>query len=443
MNLINRGQAAKRYKVNYSVLKALQESGVLRTVKRGRYFYYEREQLEAELVTRGLWQRPGQQQKQDSGSQGEEQLEKFNPDGKTKIKNSCGHVWSYRIRRESAVEWLKGRPCPKCARDGGMGKQDPPPGENENFDSQEEEEAPPPPPPPPEPEPDPEFVEAVMARLPVAALYHASLPDLTLLLQAGVPVWLQGPPGTSKSTLADQAAQALKLGFYPQSCHEMMTRTDLFGYRDASGNEHRTPFWDAYELGGVLLLDEVDNGNPNLLAALNSALSNGHCVFGSGTVVERHPDFRVVATANTAGLGPEAGFIGRLGVDLATRDRFVSVTVPIDNDLEAALAALYSGDEDLVGKAREACAIRARKVAERRSREAKRAPTSEKIVAAVRIVRDRAARGFEDLVVSPRTTIHVAAMVRVGFTLIEAFEAKLTGLKADEVAQLCDGIETN
>jgi MoxR-like ATPase len=237
--------------------------------------------------------------------------------------------------------------------------------------------------------------------------------------------------------MAEQAARALGLSFHPVSCHEMMTRTDLFGYRDANGTDHRTPLWEAYENGGVVLLDEVDNGNPNLLAALNSAMSNGHCVFGSGTVVERHPDFRVVATANTAGLGPEAGYIGRNGVDLATRDRFVTLPVPIDPTLEAVLAAVALGDEQ---SAEDAEAMSFNAVVEALRARARTAVTTEATVATITSVIDRVRRAVESrfagTVVSPRATLHVASMVRRGFTIEEAIGRKLVGLSDEEVSSV-------
>jgi cobaltochelatase CobS len=167
-------------------------------------------------------------------------------------------------------------------------------------------------------------------------LHHKVLPDIIKAVQADVPVWLQGPPGTSKSTIGRQVADTLGLAFHAISCHEAMTRSDMFGYTDAHGTDHRSPLWDAYELGGVLLLDEIDNGNANILAALNSALSNGFCTF-AGKTVNKHENFRVIAAANTAGLGPESGFIGRMGVDLATLDRFATIQVPIDENLETGI----------------------------------------------------------------------------------------------------------
>jgi MoxR-like ATPase len=351
--------------------------------------------------------------------------------GKTRIKNACGHFFDYRIKRTSSVKWLETQPCPSCRYGTPKGDEpQPQPTPQPTPEPQPEPTPQPEPEPEPEPEADAEWVDGVLQLMP-DELFHSVLPDVVLLVQAGLPVWLQGPPGTSKSTIAQQAAEALDMSFHPISCHELMTRSDLFGYGDANGVDHRTPLWEAYEGGGVVLLDEVDNGNPNLLAALNSALSNGHCVFGSGTVVERHPDFRVVATANTAGLGPENGFIGRNGVDLATRDRFVTVEVPIDDMLEDALAEVHIGAAT-IAELHMMFQMAAKANLEQRSK-GRVAVTPKQVVKAVRKLRMTVDSRFRGSVVSPRTTIHASTMVAAGFTLAESLAAKLPGLTRDEV----------
>lgn len=385
------------------------------------------------------------------GQKDEPQKKMENGEEKTLVLNTCGHNYWYHIKKPGALEWLKTQACPRC-RPGRRGnrprpipQQTPPPqqdqdqddGEQERLEQEFEEEFQPEPE-VPEPVPNEEWVKGIMELMPVG-LYHSVLPELIMVLKQGIPVWLQGPPGTSKSTLAMQAAEGLDLSFHPLACHELMTRADLFGYSDANGIDHRTPLWDAYEHGGLVLLDEVDNGNPNLLAALNSALSNGHCVFGSGTVIGKNDDFRVVATANTAGLGPEHGYIGRNGVDLATRDRFVTIQVPIDEVLEDALAALHTGRstiDDLASAFRE----RAEDQLLVRSCQLKD-PEPSYITDAVRKIRALVEARFRGSVVSPRMTMHASSMVAAGFSLREALVAKLPGLKADEVEELLRSAE--
>lgn len=373
-------------------------------------------------------------------------------DGKTVIRNSCGHEFAYKINRPQAVEWLKGRPCPSCmGRKGGRPKgrkQELPKLPEQQQQPQEQAPRPIPdrkdepqqaPADPRLPKPDEAWVAAALENLPDGA-FHRVLPDVVLAVSANVPVWLQGPPGTTKSTVAQQAAETLGLRFYPVSCHEMMTESKLFGFTDANGTDHRTALWDAFEYGGLLLLDEVDNGNPNLLAALNSLLSNGHCTFGSGTHVNRHADFRVVATANTAGLGPEQGYVGRNGVDLATRDRFATIEVLIDNALENALAYLYAGEREAFDAALPGLRAAARTTLERRSSLSQAPPGSEAILKAVRAARSEVEQRFRGTVVSPRATMHCAALTAQGFSLREALGMKLPGIDRAGVESILGGL---
>ena len=89
---------------------------------------------------------------------------------------------------------------------------------------------------------------------------------------------------------------------------------------------------------GVFILDEIDNGNANVLSVLNSALANGSCAFADG-MVAKHKDFILIATANTFGNGANAQYVGRNQLDSATLDRFVTIEWNYDEALEMAIAS--------------------------------------------------------------------------------------------------------
>jgi hypothetical protein len=150
-------------------------------------------------------------------------------------------------------------------------------------------------------------------------------------------IWLRGPAGSGKSTLPRNAAKAMKLPFYEISVCAQTPESKLLGYMDATGNYVSTLFHKAYSEGGVFLLDEIDNGNPNVLAVLNSALANGSCAFPNG-MVDKHKDFVLVAAANTIGTGGNLQYIGRNRIDAATIDRFWMVDVEYDEQLELDIA---------------------------------------------------------------------------------------------------------
>lgn len=150
-------------------------------------------------------------------------------------------------------------------------------------------------------------------------------------------VALVGPAGSGKTTTVAKAAQALELEFYSKSVSAQTGVHEFFGYQDAQGRYVRTLFREAYENGGVFLLDEFDAGNANVLAALNQATANDHCAFADG-MIPKHKDFICVMAGNTFGHGANSEYVGRNKIDAATLDRFAFIDFPYDEDLEHALA---------------------------------------------------------------------------------------------------------
>lgn len=148
-------------------------------------------------------------------------------------------------------------------------------------------------------------------------------------------VWLHGPAGTGKTSAAAKCAEALGLRFFFSGAIE--TAYALMGYTDAHGRLVRTPFRDAWEHGGVFLMDEVDASHPQALAALNAAIDGGVCAFPDG-MVKRHEDTVIIAGANTAGRGGDAKYAGRVRQDAAFLSRYVMLSWSRDGALEEALA---------------------------------------------------------------------------------------------------------
>lgn len=166
---------------------------------------------------------------------------------------------------------------------------------------------------------------------------HKAFDDLLTVVSCRLHAFLVGPAGSFKTSTAHKVAEALDLEFSSISICQQTTQVALFGYMDATGTYRGTEFRKRYEEGGVFLLDEIDNGNANVLAALNSALANGHCAFPDG-MIARHPEFRLIATANTYGNGGSAQYVGRCQLDAATLDRFAFLQWDYDQDLEREIA---------------------------------------------------------------------------------------------------------
>lgn len=173
--------------------------------------------------------------------------------------------------------------------------------------------------------------------LQIAALSHAIL--------------LVGPAGCGKTTIGEHAARALQLTFYITPV--VSDTHELLGFVDGHGVYHTTPFRVAYETGGLWVADEIDAWDASALLAANSALANGYCNFPDAPLpVARHADFRMIATANTFGTGADRIYIGRNEMDAASLDRFATINVDYDLDLERQFAGKHDRWLERVWKVR-------------------------------------------------------------------------------------------
>ena len=247
----------------------------------------------------------------------------------------------------------------------------------------------------------------------VGGVQHFLFPKVLGAVSQGVNLWLVGPAGTGKSTIGEQVAEALSLPFSAVNCTSTMTETALKGYNDANGNYVATEFRRIFEGGGVFVFDEVDNANPNVLGALNSALANGFMAFADRRV-QKHADFVAIATGNTFGAGATMEYVGRNPIDGATIDRFAQLEVPIDEKVEDAMLASV-GLEGAVAK---------------------------QWVTAVRQARQNVADSGLKVIVSPRATLNGAKLLRSGaFSMQEVFTATVTkGAKPDQVSKISSGV---
>jgi MoxR-like ATPase len=164
---------------------------------------------------------------------------------------------------------------------------------------------------------------------------HPQFPDLILSLRAGLHCMLVGPAGSGKTHSAEQAAKALDREFHLQGA--ISYTHELLGYIDAHSRYVRTQFRDAFEKGGLILLDEFDASAAEAALVLNAALANGSCAFPDG-LVRKHERFMCVVGANTDGSGATMQYSGRARLDGAFLDRFVVFDWQIDAKIEEALS---------------------------------------------------------------------------------------------------------
>jgi len=172
---------------------------------------------------------------------------------------------------------------------------------------------------------------------PVGSKRHQIFAALRMAVAAKVNVFLVGPAGSGKTTVAKQVADSLGLRFlFNGAIH---SEYKLTGFRDAQGRVHRTAFREAFENGGLYLFDEIDASQPAALLAFNAALANGMFDFPDCNV-QAHPNFRCIAAANTWGKGATMDYVGRNALDAATMDRFALLEMRYDPSLERRMAHL-------------------------------------------------------------------------------------------------------
>ena len=159
----------------------------------------------------------------------------------------------------------------------------------------------------------------------------------------GVPVYMHGPAGTGKSTIARQIAEALGRDFY--SSAKLSTEFQLVGFMDAKSNYSATAFYNAWTKGGVFFLDELDASHPDSITALNDAIASREFTFPCDVLpTPAHKDFYVISAGNTMTRGADRQYTSRKPLDAASVDRFLFISIEYDESVEerAAMAEYKS-----------------------------------------------------------------------------------------------------
>ncbi len=241
---------------------------------------------------------------------------------------------------------------------------------------------------------------------------HKQFTKVLQTLGCGLNVFMVGSAGTGKTTIAERAAQALGLEFSAQSFNAQSSKSDLVGFTTANGVYVGTEFRKRFEFGGVYLMDEIDNANPNILGTLNAALANGYMAFPDG-MVKRHDGFVAIAAGNTYGNGATAQYVGRNPIDGATKDRFVFMDILIDENVEDAMMQAEGLD----------------------------AETLTKWTTVVRSARANVQSHGLQVIVSPRSARDGARLLKAGFTTTEVVNMTiLKGAKQEVSDKVLAGV---
>jgi hypothetical protein len=170
------------------------------------------------------------------------------------------------------------------------------------------------------------------------------LENLENLILFGKPVLLVGTAGIGKTVGVHWLAkknekQIFRVNFdggmTPESfIGAIRVKTESITLSDGTTDIRSVTFFqngpvvNAAEQGGWLLLDELDKAQPEYAAALHAMLESVRNPIvlndDGGRVVTPHPDFRIIATANTLGDVEDSslGFFGSSPMNAAFKDRF-------------------------------------------------------------------------------------------------------------------------
>jgi len=145
-------------------------------------------------------------------------------------------------------------------------------------------------------------------------------------------ILLVGGTGCGKSSLVCQLAGRLNWPVRRVNLHGETSVSDFVGQWVVEGSEMRFRYGvlpSAMKAGHILVLEELDAAEPAILFILQGVMEQeGVLVLAEngGEIVRPHSRFRMVATANTLGLGDETGlYTGTHVLNASHLDRWTAV----------------------------------------------------------------------------------------------------------------------
>jgi MoxR-like ATPase len=178
------------------------------------------------------------------------------------------------------------------------------------------------------------------------------------ILMAGCNLYLHGPAGSGKTTLAYQIAEVFEQEIVGLIATKDMGKFDYFG--SMNSRDGSTYYIDAAPVlaakeGKVLFIDEFDMAPDYANKSLN-ALGDSQRILRNPVSKEnivKHEKFKFIVGGNTIGLGSD-GVYGGSRQDASVLSRFVPLYVGYDQELEKALASAYAQDGKLLNRIWEA-----------------------------------------------------------------------------------------
>lgn len=146
-------------------------------------------------------------------------------------------------------------------------------------------------------------------------------------IKAGIKnIWMVGPAGCGKSTMARNVAESMELPYLCISCGIGTSATEFIGYKYPT--RETTRFSEYYAKPSIILIDEITALDPAVAQILNAALANDEIETTTG-LVHRHPKCIIIATSNTFGFGCDRQYVANNQLDASTIDRFIGGIVEV------------------------------------------------------------------------------------------------------------------
>ncbi|MBI2994753.1 MAG: MoxR family ATPase [Gammaproteobacteria bacterium] len=157
---------------------------------------------------------------------------------------------------------------------------------------------------------------------------HREVMVILAALQTGRNLFLEGPPGTSKSTILKAVVEELGRPFYWVTGNSDLTATKLLGYFDPAlilSKGYRPEDFEygaltlAMKEGGILYVEEFNRLPDDTSNAFVTAMSERAIPVPRLGTVRAQPEFGIVASLNPY------DDVGTLRISRALRDRFCSL----------------------------------------------------------------------------------------------------------------------
>ncbi|MDE5586814.1 MAG: AAA family ATPase, partial [Bacilli bacterium] len=195
-------------------------------------------------------------------------------------------------------------------------------------------------------------------------IFHEKTEEVIRGLLEGDWYYLWGPSGCGKSYTIKQIAKLIGIDMVDNG--KITDKYSVMAYNDPQGRFRATQAFVALVYGKLLLLDELDNGNPDtqvvlnelysgLLDALQKPNEKRYVTFAEDMTVPIHPNFRMISAGNTSGEGENDVFSSRGKMDESVQQRMTPKRFWYDNRVEQRIFGEYENWYNVFVNFRKAC----------------------------------------------------------------------------------------